>query len=122
MLALPPGPGLNAGKTGVNRNAGTIMGATSRYDVVIVGGGPVGLTLAASLLHFQSDLSIAVLDRRPFDVPSDARASALAAGVRRVLEAIDIWSLVEKGRLADQSHAHHRFGPRRPGAALVSQF
>ena len=68
------------------------MSGTSQYDIVIVGGGPVGLTLAASLMHFQPDLRLAVLDRRPFTVPSDARASALAAGVRRVLEALDLWS------------------------------
>lgn len=68
------------------------MGSERFYDVAIVGGGPVGLTLAAGLLRFQPDLRLAVLDRRPFAVPSDARASALAAGVRRVLEALDLWS------------------------------
>ncbi len=65
------------------------------YDVIIVGGGPVGLTLAASLLRYQPELMIAVLDRRPFTVPVDARASALAAGVRRVLEALDLWQGLE---------------------------
>ncbi len=60
-------------------------------DVAIVGGGPVGLALAASLVHFQPELSVVVLDRRPFSVPSDARASALAAGVTRVLETLGLW-------------------------------
>ncbi|MBU1174838.1 MAG: FAD-dependent monooxygenase [Alphaproteobacteria bacterium] len=87
------------------------MGEISRYDIAIVGGGPVGLTLAASLLRFQPDLSVAIIDRRPFAVPSDARASALAAGVRRVLEAIGLWCLVadeatpiEHMRITDSGH------------------
>ena len=68
------------------------MGKKRDYDVAIVGGGPVGLMLAACLTHFQPDLGIAVLDRRAFTVPPDARASALSAGVQRVLETLGLWS------------------------------
>ncbi len=60
-------------------------------DIAIVGGGPVGLALAASLTRFQPDLDLIVIDRRAFSVPEDARASALAAGVTRVLEALGLW-------------------------------
>ncbi len=65
--------------------------ASNSYDIIIVGGGPVGLTLAASLIRFGSGLKIAVCDRRPFTVPEDARASALAAGVTRVFEGLGLW-------------------------------
>lgn len=65
--------------------------AKSAYDVIIVGGGPVGLAMALSLVRFARGISIAMIDRRPFSVPVDARASALAAGVRRVFEALDVW-------------------------------
>jgi len=63
----------------------------NKYDVIIVGGGPVGLALAASLVRFCEGISVAICDRRPFEVPNDARASALGAGVTRVFEALDLW-------------------------------
>lgn len=61
------------------------------YDVVIVGGGPVGLTLAASLASASGGLKVAICDRRAFTVPNDGRSSALAAGVTRVFESLGIW-------------------------------
>ena len=65
---------------------------TDSYDVIIVGGGPVGLCQALALTRFQRGLRVALLDRRPFSVPNDKRAFALSAGVRRVLEALGVWS------------------------------
>lgn len=61
------------------------------YDVLIVGGGPVGLTLAVALEMFLPGLKAGLLDRRAVEVPKDARAFAIAAGVRRVFEALGVW-------------------------------
>jgi 2-octaprenyl-6-methoxyphenol hydroxylase len=64
------------------------------YDVAIVGGGPVGLTLALALVRSIDGIRVAVLDRRDFAVPADQRASAIAAGVRRVFESLQLWEAI----------------------------
>ncbi len=62
-----------------------------QHDVIIVGGGPVGLTLALALTRSAPGIRVALVDRRPLSVPRDNRASAIAAGVRRVFEALGVW-------------------------------
>ncbi len=62
-------------------------------DVLIVGGGMVGLTLAAALGG--AGLMVRVVDRTPVAATTepefDGRASAIAAGSREVLDAIGAW-------------------------------
>lgn len=66
------------------------------YDIVIVGGGMTGATLACSLAA--SDHSVALLEANPFgalDQPSyDNRSVALAFGSRRILEGLGLWSAI----------------------------
>jgi 2-octaprenyl-6-methoxyphenol hydroxylase len=73
------------------KETGMRTNAAKRYDVVIVGGGPVGLTLALALVQSAAGISVALVDRRPLSVPRDNRASAIAAGVRRIFEALGVW-------------------------------
>ncbi len=66
-----------------------------RYDVIIVGGGHVGLTLALALGRSAPGIKLALVDRRPSSVPKDNRASAIAAGVRHIFEALGVWQEME---------------------------
>lgn len=62
-----------------------------RFDVIIVGSGPVGLAMALSLVRFLRGVRVAIVDRRKLAPAADSRASALAAGVRRAFEALGVW-------------------------------
>lgn len=64
-------------------------------DVVIVGGGQVGLTLALALARSAPGLTIAVQDARPLDgAAKDPRASAIAAAARRMFAQLGVWDAV----------------------------
>jgi 2-octaprenyl-6-methoxyphenol hydroxylase len=68
-------------------------GEVVRSDVLIVGGGMVGLTLALAL--GSAGLDVVVVDRDDpatlLAAPYDGRASAIAYGSRRVLEGLGAW-------------------------------
>lgn len=66
----------------------------NRCDVVVAGGGLVGRALALSLARFApKSLRIVLLDPSPR--ATDQRASALAAGSRRLLETLGLWQALE---------------------------
>ena len=76
-----------------------------RYDIIIAGGGAVGLTLACALADALGPAdqdrrrrSRAVRMARP--CPRDARASAVSAGSQHLLAALGIWP-----SLADHAEA-----------------
>ncbi len=84
-------------------------GATDRWDVLIVGGGPVGACAAAllqrSLGNARHALKIAVLEpgRPPpvaADLPLDARVSALSRASEHILSAAGAWDLIPRERLS----------------------
>lgn len=62
----------------------------TQYDIVIIGGGPVGAALALALRD--SRLNICVLEARPGNTASsDARALALSYGSRLLLDRLGVW-------------------------------
>lgn len=64
----------------------------NRFDVVVVGGGPVGIVLAASLARRWGDLAhrILLVDAKPIEaVQSDPRTLALADASRRQIQWLD---------------------------------
>jgi 2-octaprenyl-6-methoxyphenol hydroxylase len=70
---------------------------TRRFDIVISGASFAGAALARALLTaLDGDLRLALVDRaaRREKAPPDARAFAISAGSRRMLEALGVWSAI----------------------------
>ena len=66
------------------------------YDVVIAGGGYVGLSLAVALKQGDPGLNCVVVDPKPMnELHKDPRASAIAAAASRMLAQLGIWQKIE---------------------------
>ncbi len=62
-------------------------------DILIVGAGPVGMTLARALQAGNSELQTLLIDARPRGAyAADPRALALSHGARQLLEVLDAWN------------------------------
>lgn len=70
------------------------------YDLTIVGGGMVGLTLAASLA--KSTLNIAIIENNQANSLSETpatRVSAISAASRTIFEKLDVWPAINQQRI-----------------------
>ena len=66
-------------------------------DVLIVGGGYVGLSLALAIKTAAPHLSVTVLDGAPANAnDKETRASAIASAACRMLTQLDVWQHLEK--------------------------
>ena len=83
------------------------------YDILIVGGGMVGATLAAALAD--TGVRIGMIEARPFGAPGqpsfDDRSIALSWGSHRILAGIGLWSAlhgevcpIRKIHVSDRGH------------------
>ena len=82
---------------------------SEQYDVVIVGGGMVGLTLACSL--GDSALRVAVLEANPMEAnwPADSiglRVSAITHASRKVFDAVGAWQGMVDQRVTAYGEMH----------------
>ena len=69
---------------------------TQNLDMLVCGGGYVGLSAALAVKLAAPSLDIAVIDAAPADVwRKDQRASAIAAGAKRLLTTLDVWRQIE---------------------------
>ena len=77
-------------------------------DIAIVGGGIVGLTLAAALK--KSELNIAVIDKKashqPLAEKPTARVSAINQANIAALQQLDVWEHVQQDRASAYTHMH----------------
>lgn len=74
--------------------------STDMFDVVIAGGGYVGLSLAVALKQGDPGLNCAVVDPKPMDqLHKDPRASAIAAAASRMLTQLGVWPRIENKSL-----------------------
>ena len=75
-------------------------------DVLIAGGGYVGLSLARAIKVGAKDLSVAVVDLRdPQSADKDGRASAIASAARTMFSTLGAWA-----PLADQAQPINQMG------------
>ncbi|HVZ13272.1 MAG TPA: ubiquinone biosynthesis hydroxylase [Bauldia sp.] len=64
-------------------------------DVLIAGGGQVGLTLALALRRFAPTLAVTLVDAAPPDAASrEGRASTIVAGGRNMLVELGVWDAI----------------------------
>jgi 2-octaprenyl-6-methoxyphenol hydroxylase len=94
--------------------------SVENFDIVIQGGGPVGLACAAWSLQKFPDAKIALLDRNPADdtelAAADSRGVALSHGSKLLLDTINAWPTV----CAD-IHRVHVSQAGRFGRALMTR-
>ncbi|WP_354624687.1 FAD-dependent monooxygenase [Psychromonas sp. MME2] len=77
------------------------------YDLAIVGGGIVGLTLAASLAD--SSISIALIEAhndQPLTIEPSNRVSAISYASRAIFEKIGIWQQIDPQRVTAYDSMH----------------
>jgi 2-polyprenylphenol 6-hydroxylase len=82
-----------------------VMIVVMKFDVIIIGGGLVGASMAAALRH--SGLSLALVESQPAPVVArtrmadwDSRVYAISPGSRSFLERSGAWSLLDASRIA----------------------
>ena len=79
-----------------------------KFDVLIVGAGMVGLTLALALRQ-SSQLKIALVDSSAvaeLDDSIDVRVSAINVASKNIFANLGIWSAIESSRVQDYQHMH----------------
>jgi len=77
-------------------------------DVVIVGGGPVGASLALALRD--SGLSLTLLEARTEAAEGDRRSLALSHGSRLILERLGVWDQISPLTSIETIHVSQRGG------------
>lgn len=79
----------------IPRASSPLETAAETADVLVAGGGQVGLALALALRKSDPDLAVTVVDAAPPGArPREGRASTIVAGGRKMLEHLGVWQEV----------------------------
>jgi len=77
------------------------------YDIVIIGGGPVGLSFACSMI--KSKLKVLLVEKAPLSAianpKADGREIALTHQSRKVLNELGVWSLIDQDEVSPLKEA-----------------
>ena len=78
-----------------------------KFDILMVGGGTVGLTLACLLSKYE--LSMAVVDAQPapdtdLQATYDTKVSAINHASQRIFSNIGVWAAMQQYRVSDYHH------------------
>ena len=79
------------------------------YDILIVGGGMVGLTLACALGQARTEMKIAVVEAQEAGEVGeeyDLRVSAISRASQQVFRNLGVWTGIESRRLCPFEHMH----------------
>ncbi len=77
-------------------------------DVLIAGGGQVGLGLALALKRSAPDMAVTVVDLARPGTGRAGRASTITAGGRKMLERLGVWAVIDGGGAAGNRDGGHR--------------
>ena len=85
-----------------------------KFDLLIIGGGMVGLTLALATRKL-TDLSVAIVDSQPtqpLDSEPELRVSAINAASQNIFQQLDVWQdmLDSRGQAYHQMHVWDKAG------------
>lgn len=77
------------------------------YDIVIIGGGPVGLSFACSMI--KSKLKVLLVEKAPLSTIAnpklDGREIALTHQSRKILNELGVWSLIDQDEVSPLKEA-----------------
>lgn len=85
-----------------------VASVSASYDVVIIGGGPAGSTVAALLRKYNPSLSVLILEKEKF--PREHIGESQLPGISAILHEMGVWDKVEAAEFPIKLGASYTWG------------